>query len=242
MIYAVIFAGGVGTRMKSDTPKQFMEVHGKTVIAHTIDRFEKHNLIDGISVVCLAGWIEEMKNIIRLSSFKKVKYIVPGAETGQQSIYNGLKAIHDDSFHTSNDIVLINDGVRPFVSGKIISECIKCVKKFGSAVVTGSVVDTIGIAEKYSGKISDIPDRKLCCSLKAPQAFFLDDIINTHHMAMTEGKYCFTNSAELCWHYGMKIYTVPDEGTNFKITTQADLELMKILIPKWLKEDDELNG
>ena len=239
MNYAVIFAGGIGSRMNSSIPKQFMHVHGKPVIIHTIEQFQNHPLINAISVVCLESRIDELRSLAADYGLDKVKYIVPGAQTGQQSIYNGLKTV---STAHEKDIVLVNDGVRPFVSREIITRCIDCVKQYGSAVTVAPVPDTIGIIDDEEGcRVSMIPDRKKCYALKAPQGFFLGELITAHLKAMSEERYCFTNSAELFMHYGRKIYTVADEGVNFKITTPADLELMKVLLPSWSIEQEKLS-
>lgn len=228
---AVIFAGGVGSRMHTQTPKQFLEVLDKPVIIHTLEQFQRHSLIHAISLVCLEDRIPEMRSLVERYALSKVQFIVSGAKTGQQSIYNGLCALQDIA--SANDIVLINDGVRPFVSQEIITKCVECAEKFGSAITAAPVPDTIGIVT--DGEILDIPDRKKCYSLKAPQAFRLGDIIDVHHKAMRDNDYRFTNSAELFRNYGGRIYAVVDEGVNFKITSPEDLELMRVLMPKWLK-------
>ncbi len=238
MIYSLIFAGGVGSRMNISTPKQFLDLLGKPVIIRTIEQFQRHSMIDAVCVVCLEGWIPELQRMVSAFGLDKVKYIVPGAATGQQSIYNGLKVIHDNSPSPSGDIVLMNDGVRPFVSQSIITRCIECVREHGSAVTSAPVPDTIGIVEG-SGEISDIPDRSKCHALKAPQGFWLNEIISVHHQAMSEGSYRFTNSAELFRHYGHKVYTVVDEGVNFKVTSSADIEMMRALFPSWVEEGSE---
>ncbi len=129
MNIAVIFAGGVGKRMKSkDKPKQFLMVHGKPIIVHTIELFENHPEIDGIICVIVKDWIpymEEMKYRYRLD---KIKAIVPGGETGQMSIYNGLCAA-EKNFGAEGNIVLIHDGVRPLIDSETISNNIASVKK-----------------------------------------------------------------------------------------------------------------
>ena len=122
MNYALIFAGGTGTRMNSKTkPKQFLELHGKAIIIHTIEIFENHPEIDGVSVVCIESWLDYLKKLVEKEGFKKVKWIVPGGNSGQESIYNGLKAIHDDSSTNDDDIVLIHDGVRPLINEDVIT-------------------------------------------------------------------------------------------------------------------------
>ena len=173
-----------------------------------------------------------MHSLVERYALDKVKFIVPGAKTGQQSIYNGLCALQKTA--SPRDIVLINDGVRPFVSQEIITRCIECTEQYGSAITAAPVPDTIGIVED-TREISGIPDRKKCYALKAPQGFRLGDIIDAHNKAIRENNYRFTNSAELFRNYGGRIYAVIDEGVNFKITSPADLELMRLIMPKWQK-------
>ena len=232
MNYAVIFAGGVGSRMtNSNIPKQFIEIKGKPILIHTIMAFEKSNDIDGISVVCLESWIPKLHEYIDKFAIKKVKWISSGAATGQQSIYNGLKAIYDSSEDPSEDIVLINDGVRPFVSEKLISDCIITVKKKGSSVTICPVPETVvEVSNMNYGMITSVPIRSKLFLSKAPQGFFLDKIMDAHHKAISENCYDYTNSAELMHHYGYNLYTVLDSPNNIKVTTPIDVYLMNTII------------
>ena len=144
MNIAVVFAGGVGQRMQTGgLPKQFMEIHDKPIIIHTIEHFEKHDEIDAIVIACVADWTDYMQELVDKYKITKVKRIVPGGETGQLSIYNGLvaakeyeaealakKAGENDSDRTDGEktVVLIHDGVRPLINAKLISDCIASVK------------------------------------------------------------------------------------------------------------------
>lgn len=236
MNYAVLFAGGIGSRMtNSKIPKQFIEVDGKPILIHTIFAFENSSVIDGISVICLESWISKLKDYIDFFKIKKVKWIVPGAGTGQQSIYNGLKAIFDQSQDPSKDVVLINDGVRPFVTEKLINDCIDTVWSKGSVVTICPVPETIvKVPDLIDGKIQDIPDRSKWFLSKAPQGFILNEIIEAHHKAMAEGRFDCTNSAELMKRYGHRLYTVMDTPNNIKITTPIDVHLMRVVIEEGL--------
>lgn len=148
MNIGVIFAGGSGTRMHTkDIPKQFLMVHGKPIIVHTIEQFEYHDEIDGIVVVCIKDWIpymEEMKYRYRLD---KIGKIVPGGATGQMSIYNGLCAA-EEIYGAKNNIVLIHDGVRPLINRQIISDNIACVKKNGSAITCHVAKETVILVDE----------------------------------------------------------------------------------------------
>ena len=176
MNIAVIFAGGVGKRMNSkDRPKQFLLVHGKPIIVHTIELFEYHEQIDGIIVVCVKEWIpymEEMKYRYRLD---KIGKIVPGGETGQLSIYNGLCAA-EELYGDDGNIVLIHDGVRPLINAKTITDNIESVKENGSAITCKIATETVILVDKDS-KVCDVPSREASRMAQAPQSFMLKDIL-----------------------------------------------------------------
>ena len=128
MNYAVIFAGGTGTRMNTKTrPKQFLKLHGKEIIIYTLEHFENHPDIDGISVVCIEGWIEYLKKLIKKYQLTKVKWVSPGGSTGQESIFKGLNAMRGEIDEES--IVLIHDGVRPIIDEELITQNIETAKE-----------------------------------------------------------------------------------------------------------------
>ena len=128
MNIAVIFAGGSGKRMHSkDRPKQFLMIHGKPIIVHTIERFQYHEEIDAVIVACLKEWIPYMEEMRYRYRLDKISKIVPGGDTGQLSIYNGVKAAAE-LYGTDGNIALIHDGVRPLINDQIISENIAAVK------------------------------------------------------------------------------------------------------------------
>lgn len=237
MNYAVIFAGGVGTRMHmGPIPKQFLEVSGKPIIIHTILNFEKHAHIDGICVICVEGWLERLKSMVKNEGIEKVHWIVEGAKTGQQSIYKGLKAIYDQSRDPQKDIVLINDGVRPFVEGHIIEKNIQCVKEYGSSVTVCPVPETI-VEVNQENEVERIPIRSRCYLSKAPQGFWLQEIMDAHHKAIEEERFDCTNSAELMRRYGHSLYVVYDSDKNIKITTPTDLVIMKSLMEQEVQNE-----
>ena len=232
MNYAVIFAAGRGRRMGGGkTPKQFISVCGEPVLIHSIKAFEQSEGVDGICVVCLESWIAQLRESVAEASLKKVRWIVPGGETGQKSIYKGLNAIFEDSPTRDEDIVLISDGVRPFVGNSLIEECIRTVKEKGSAVPICPVPETVvEIPDQRTGKIEQIPDRSRWFLSKAPQGFYLKEIVAAHRMAMAEGRFDCTNSAELMMRYGHSLYVVEDIPENIKVTTPSDLLFMRAIL------------
>ncbi|MEC1714852.1 IspD/TarI family cytidylyltransferase [Schinkia azotoformans] len=226
---ALIFAGGTGTRMNSKSkPKQFLELNGKPIIIHTIDNFENHPEIDNIAVVCISEWIDYLKELLKKYYIKKVKWIVPGGETGQESRFSGLKAIYDESNNPLETIVLLHDGVRPLINNKLISDNINTVKQYGSAVTVTSAIETIiNIGEKQ--QITDIIDRSKCKLARAPQSFYLEEIYNLHVKANQDGLYDVIDCATLMRHYGRLLYTVDGPVENIKITTPSDYYLFRAL-------------
>lgn len=227
MTYALIFAGGSGVRMNNAArPKQFLKLHGKEIIVHTLEKFQEHPLIDGICVVCLSDWITFLHSLIEQYRLTKVRWIVNGGGTGQESIFNGLSKLHEHCDGSS--LVLVHDGVRPLVSQELISACIDSVREFGSAVAVSPAIETIVAADEH-GIIMQITDRSKCFSAKAPQAFVLEDLYQAHIKARQDGFTGAIDSASLMHHYGYELHTVPCSYENIKITTPADFYIFRAL-------------
>lgn len=240
MNIAVIFAGGIGRRMNSkDRPKQFLEMFNKPIIIHTIEHFEKHALIDAIVVVCIEGWIPYFKKLVDKYQIKKIKAIVPGGETGQLSIYKGLKAAEKIACG-EKAIVLIHDGVRPLINEKVISDNIESVIKNGSSITAGVVAETVLVVDEEESTISNIPSRKDSRLAKAPQSFWLEDILLAHEKTMAEGEYNCIDSCTMMQKCGFKLHLIDGPSENIKITTPMDFFLMRAILEA--KENDQLYG
>lgn len=225
MNIAVIFAGGVGKRMHTrELPKQFLEVYGKPVIVHTLEKFNNHKEIDAIVIACVKEWIPHMNDLIDTYHLTKIKSVVVGGRTGQESIYNGLLAAKAIAYEKA--IVLIHDGVRPFITDELISDNISSVKKYGSSITTSKVTETILVVDEDSS-IDEVPDRNNSRLAKAPQSFFLDDIISAHDKAIADGKNDFIDSCTLMKHYGYKLHLVDGSNENIKVTTPQDIFTMR---------------
>lgn len=222
----LIFAGGAGRRMNSRSkPKQFLKLYGKEIIIHTLENFQNHPEVDNIVVVCIKGWITYLQKLLAQYDMDKVRFIVAGGKTGQESIYNGLCAL--SNFAPDDSIVLVHDGVRPFVTDTLISECIKSVKKNGSAITVTPATETI--IELKDKKIQAITDRSKCYLAKAPQCFYLGDLLKAHEKALKEGKKDMIDSATLMKSYGHDLYVVQGNTDNIKITTPADFYSFRAL-------------
>lgn len=229
MNIAVIFAGGTGQRMNTASkPKQFLELHGKPIIIYTLEYFQKHSQIDDIIVVCLSSWIDYCKDLLYKYHITKVLKVVPGGNSGQESIFNGLEAAHQIS-NDKNTVVLIHDGVRPLINEKLITDCIDMVKNEGNAVTVSPAIETI-LIKNSDGSIGNILKRSDCEMAKAPQCFYLNDIYKCHLKAQEEGKIDFIDSASLMQYYGYKLNAIEGPMENIKITTPSDFYIFRAIM------------
>ena len=218
MNIGVIFAGGVGKRMNSRVkPKQFIDVYGKPIIIHTLELFENHPDIDAIAVACLEDWIPYLKDLLE-------KFNIKAAE----EIANGEKSI-----------VLIHDGVRPLINEKTITDNIESVKKHGSSITCVKVKETVLVVAE-DNSIEDVPNREDTRLARAPQSFYLDEIIGAHRKAMAENKYDFIDSCSMMQYYGKKLYLIEGPQENIKITTPDDFYTMRALLDA--KEEAQIYG
>lgn len=226
MVTALIFAGGTGQRMNTRSkPKQFLELHGKPVIIYTIEHFEYHAEIDNIVVVCLKDRIDELKGLLKRYSITKVSEIVPGGETGHDSIYNGLKAMKGTA--KEGDIVLIHDGVRPLITGNLISENIEAVRKYGNAITSEPARESV-LQSKDGENVDVVPDRSMMYVAKAPQSFYFTDIMKIYEMAKNQGHRSI-DSAHLLSMYNVPMHIVRSVKNNIKITEPADFYIFRAL-------------
>lgn len=235
----LIFAGGTGTRMHSkDKPKQFLEIHNKPIIIHTLEVFNKCEQVDAIVISCIEPWIPHLEKLIYKYRIDKVKKITSGGKTGQLSIYNGLCAAKD-IFDGNNGIVLIHDGVRPLINSDLIEKNIESVKKYGSAITTSVVKETVLVVND-DGFIDSVPNRANSRLAKAPQSFWLDDIYSVHRQALAEGRDDFIDSCTMMQYYGHSLYLVDGSYENIKITTPDDFYSMRAFLDA--KENAQLYG
>lgn len=215
-ISALIVAGGVGSRMGADIPKQFLEILGKPVIAYTIEAFEKSDCIDEIVIVTLEEYIVYLKDIADSFGFSKVKKIVAGGSTRQESVYKGLMEI-------TGEYVLIHDGARPLVSQEVIENCVCTVTTNSACAVGVKVNDTLKIADDNKF-ITATPDREHIYSIQTPQCFKTEEIINAHESALKSG-FSGTDDAVLYERLGKKVKIVEGDYSNIKITSPIDISI-----------------
>ncbi|HGI4999599.1 TPA: 2-C-methyl-D-erythritol 4-phosphate cytidylyltransferase [Streptococcus agalactiae] len=238
MNIGVIFAGGVGRRMNTKgKPKQFLEVHGKPIIVHTIDIFQNTEAIDAVVVVCVSDWLDYMNNLVERFNLTKVKAVVAGGETGQMSIFKGLEAA--EQLATDDAVVLIHDGVRPLINEEVINANIQSVKETGSAVTSVRAKETVVLVND-SSKISEVVDRTRSFIAKAPQSFYLSDILSVERDAISKGITDAIDSSTLMGMYNRELTIVEGPYENIKITTPDDFYMFKALYD--VRENEQIYG
>ena len=240
MNHVVIFAGGTGSRMGSEVPKQFLKVDEKPIIIHTVEVFERSADIDDIVIVCIEDYIGYSRELINKFDLKKVIDVIPGGSTGQMSIFNGLSYVYKNiSRDVVNDIVLIHDGVRPLVGEELIRKNVECAMEYGNSISVAKAIETI-ITVDDKGEMKSAIDRSRCRYAKAPQCFRLSDIYEAHLRAQRDGHRDLIDSATLMSMYGHKLYTVECKNENIKITTPIDYYMFKAIYEARKDQDDKV--
>lgn len=218
---AIIVAAGSGTRFGSPTPKQFLEIGGKPLIFHTLERFENCDAIDEIILVLAKNEIENFRKIAQNHSIKKLKKTITGGKTRAESVSNGLKAID-----AASEIVAVHDGARPLVTVDEITATIEKARETGAACLTAKVTDTIKRIE--NGKIAATIDRETLRRALTPQCFrkeILQKAFKSADLNESATDECF-----LVEKIGCEIAFVDGNATNIKITHQEDWILAEILL------------
>ena len=184
-VSVVIFAGGTGMRMNSKIPKQFLEVDGKPIIIHTLEFFEKNENVDDIVIVCKEDWIDYLKEKLSVFSITKVISVISGGKTGQLSRYYGIKELEKKLSTLDDTIVMMHDGVRPLINDDLINRNIQTVRENGNSVTIAPAIETVITIEE--GTIQNVIERAKCRMAKAPQCFWMKDILAVHDEAFAKG-------------------------------------------------------
>ena len=239
MNIAIIFAGGSGVRMGAGVPKQFLEINGKPVIIHTLQLFQYHNKIDKIYVSIIADYEDYMNELVEEYHLTKVAKVLPGGETAQDSIYNALKMAEAEN--PEDSIVLLHDGVRPFVSYDVIADNIKGVEEHGNAITTTACFETI-LLSKDGQNVDSVPYRKETFAAQAPQSFRLKDIIAAHDVVRARPER-YENMVDACtilMSQGLPVHMVEGNRGNIKVTTPEDVYMYRALLQ--YKENEQAFG
>ncbi|NLL05294.1 MAG: 2-C-methyl-D-erythritol 4-phosphate cytidylyltransferase [Clostridiaceae bacterium] len=223
-VSVVIVAAGKGTRMNMEVNKQYINVGGIPILARTIEKFDCLNYIDEIILVVHSDDILYCKeNIIHGRNYMKIKSVLVGGATRQDSVFNGLKEVTEKA-----DIVLIHDGARPFIDEDSIIRCIEGAEQCGVATVAVPVKDTIKSSDK-EGFVNLTLDRSILWSIQTPQAFKYDIIMDSHKQARLDG-FIGTDDTVLAERIGNKTRLVMGTYNNIKITTREDLNFAEAIV------------
>lgn len=221
---AIILAGGRGSRMQAGINKAYLPLGDKPILAHTVNAFNKHSLIDEILLVVGDGEESMFKShILNKIDASKVKKIIVGGHERQNSVYNGLVSLSDEC-----RIVLIHDGARPFVSANIINKCIEGAMIYGAVTTAVPVKETIKVV-KNANIIDHTPNRKDLWITQTPQAFKKEIIVKAHMTAKSEN-FIATDDAMLIENLGQQVRIVEGEYENIKITTPEDLIMAEAIL------------
>ena len=232
----LIIAGGSGSRMHQDIPKQFLTVNERPVIVYTLEAFERHPQIDAIAVVCIQGWEQVLWAYAKQFNITKLQYIIPGGVNGQESIRNGVFEL--EKHFNPEDFVLVHDAIRPLVSEEIITDCIQVANKYGNAVTVIPCAEAM--LETEDGVVSTGSYPRDCLKrTQTPQAFRMKEICELHRRAIEKG---ITNSIATCTlmiERGEKVYFSKGSEKNLKLTTVEDIDIFKALLSSkradWMK-------
>lgn len=229
MNIALLTAGGTGTRMNNNIPKQFLNIEDKPLIVYTMEKFQKHPSIDAIAVVCLDGWLEILKAYAKQFGITKLRWVVVGGANGQESIHNGLMAIAEEC--SEEDLILVHDGNRALVSHDIISDSISTCRAKGSAVAAIPCTEAIFRCEDEENlqSTTSIP-RESVVRTQTPHTYPVGKLLWAHREAEKRG---ITNTAASCvlmQQLGETIYFASGSEKNIKITTNDDMQIFKALL------------
>jgi len=228
MNYALIIAGGSGNRMGQDIPKQFINVYDKPVLIYTLESFQRHPLVDAIEVVCIDGWHEVLWAYAHQFNITKLKGVVSGGKSAQESIRNGVYELEGKL--ADSDIVIIHDGIRPLVDDTVLTDVIQKALKHGNGVTSLPYNEQIFIVnpEDEATTLQYIP-RETLRRVSTPQAYQFKRLDEAYHEAFEKGvgiygsAYTNTMMVEL----GEKLYFAAGSDKNIKLTTKDDLEMFK---------------
>ena len=235
---AIILAGGSGHRMGQDVPKQFINVYDKPVIVYTLEGFQKHPLIDAIEVVCIDGWHDVLRAYAKQFNISKLRWVISGGETGQESIRNGVFNLEGKI--DPEDIVIIHDGIRPLIDDTVLSDVISKCQKYGNGVTSLPYNEQIFVMDDEISTVKYIP-RETLRRVSTPQAYKFDKLLWGYKKAFEEkiGIYGSSYTNTMMVELGERLYFAAGSDKNIKLTTKDDLELFKAYLKSdkdnWLK-------
>ncbi|MDR0692164.1 MAG: 2-C-methyl-D-erythritol 4-phosphate cytidylyltransferase [Prevotellaceae bacterium] len=227
MNIAVILAGGVGRRLGDSTPKQFLEIAGKTVIEHTVDAFERNENIDEIAIIIHPSFVQTVEEMVLVNEWEKVKKILPGGATRHES---SLAAIYAYASQPGCNLIF-HDAVRPLVSQRVINDVTEALHQYNAVAVAIPTTDTILQTDNAGRFIQHIPNRNTLQRAQTPQGFKLQTIAAAYRLALQDPAFAATDDCGIVVKYlpEEKVFIVRGETSNVKLTYKEDLHLLNAL-------------
>ena len=234
MIFAVILAGGTGSRMGStDMPKQFLEIKGKPILNHTLEKFLPNPRFEKIIVLSPRAWLGHTREIIRKHTGLNDRIaVIEGGKTRNETIMNAVAYIEEHYTLDDDTVIVTHDSVRPFVTHRIIEENIDAALQYGACDTVIPATDTI--VEGNGDQITAIPDRRLMYQGQTPQSFKAKLLRDAYLSLSDKEKDILTDAAKILIIKGMEVRLVQGETFNIKITYPYDLRIARSLL-----EDEE---
>lgn len=229
MNVALVVAGGSGQRMKNEVPKQFINVYDKPVVIYTLEGLQVHPEIDAILAVCLEGWHDILWAYANQYGVEKLRWVVVGGDTVQESIRNGVYHLRD--ICGPDDIIVIHDGIRPLVESSVVSDVLVKCRRYGNAVTAMPYYEQIFVMTDETSS-NEYIRRERVRRVSTPQAYRYDKLLRAYERAFAEGigihETAYTNTMMV--DLGETIYFAAGSDKNIKLTTKDDLELFKALL------------
>lgn len=230
-VFGVVLAGGIGTRMGNvEKPKQFMEIGGKPIIIHTIEKFVMNPEFEKILVLSPKQWIKHTEDLIRKYIPQAANVVViSGGSTRNETIMNSISYIEEQGRLNEDTIIVTHDSVRPFVTHRILEENIKFAREFGACDTVIPATDTI-VESRDNTMISQIPDRKTMYQGQTPQSFKAMHLRELYNGLTDEEKTILTDACKILVIKDENVHLVEGEESNIKITYPYDLRVAESLL------------
>ena len=230
-IFGIILAGGKGSRMgNAERPKQFLEIGGRPIIIHTVEKFVVNNAFEKIIVLCPKAWIEHTRDLIRKHiPMNERVVVIEGGASRNETLMNAIRYIEENHCLDEDTIIVTHDSVRPFVTRRMIDENIEAAQKYGACDTVIPASDTI-VESRNHEVINQIPDRAYLYQGQTPQSFHALKLKKIYESLTEEEKAILTDACKIYVIKGEPVHLVEGDVSNIKITYPADIRIAESLI------------
>lgn len=236
-VYVLLMMGGSGTRLGADIPKQYIEVEGKPVFLHIVEKYDRMPSIDGIFIVSNPYWIDFVEHAVESPEISKVKGITSGGATRSESVLNGLEMLREAA--EDDDVVLIHDATHPYVDIKGTEAVIDAVVEYGGATLAGFEYDTMYRIDAEKGTINEVIPRQELVSGASPEAFRFGQIYDIYANSSQEEFERMTSAGAIALQNGIKMKVIKANTINLKITYPEDLKVFRLLASNYFFTEEE---